>query len=810
MFNNHFKIAARTLMRNKLHTAINVLGLAIGISACFTIFQIVQHEYSFDTFHPDKERIYRVYTRFTGQFEGTNPGVSAPLAQAVKEQIPSVEIVAPMIRSWRTNAELMDANTLSKTFRDKENICFVEASYFDLFSSYEWLAGNPKSALEQPNQVVLLESTAVLYFGDALSAMGKEIRYADSLMTTVAGIVKDLDKNSDLIFTDFISYSSLKNTWLEEDYLLNVWSNFNSNIQLFIKKREGVENTTLTAAFDRLLAENNPPEENENTSWSPNFELQALSDLHFDQGLGVFNQEASAAHRPTLYALMGIAAILLLIASINFINLATAQSLQRSKEVGVRKVLGGDRSSLIKQFLSETTMITSVAVLLSIGFSKLSFTYFKEFLPFGLTFDLFQPSVLLFLLTTIVVVSLLSGFYPAFVLSSFRPIMALKKQSNNNTSGNNNAWLRKTLIVVQFCFSLILITSTLIIGQQVNYLFDKDLGFEKDAIVYFRIPWSEEASKKQLLKEELQRLPEIAQISLQNAPPAINGMSGSTFELEVQNERQSHHLSRKVFDPNYLDLYSIELVAGRNLQHSDTLREFLINEKLVNFMGLQNPEEAIGKMVTWGEKSYPIVGVTKDFHHVNLKYELEPLIMNMDSYTFSMALKLGTQNMSQAMQQVEQIWASIYPNHSFNYRFYDETIAKFYETEQRTSKLLSTATGVAIFISCIGLFGLVSFSVARRTREIGIRKVLGASIPNIVALLSKDFILLVFIAILIGSPIAWYLAQNWLSDFAYRIDLQWWMFALAGLAAIVLAFLTISFQSVRAALANPVESLRNE
>jgi len=347
-------------------------------------------------------------------------------------------------------------------------------------------------------------------------------------------------------------------------------------------------------------------------------------------------------------------------------------------------------------------------------------------------------------------------------------------------------------------------------------MMNKDLGFDKEAIVYFYIPWRAPKASKQLLNNELKKLPEIQMISQHQSPPAANGYSTSSYKFDANSEQVEQSLHRKDMDENYLDLYGIELIAGRELLPSDTVQEYIVNEKLVKMMGLNSPEEAIGKMLAQGEDvGFPIVGVVKDFHHQSLKEKIAPVVMGMSANANCFSLKLNTAGKSGAdiqrtLAQLENTWNTIYTDYSFEYHFFDETLTKFYESERRIAKLMQTATGIAIFISCIGLFGLVSFSVVRRTREIGIRKVLGASVTSIVGLLSKDFIKLVLVAVLIGSPIAWLLAREWLGDFAYRIELQWWLFALAGVLAVAIALLTVSFQSIRAALANPVESLRSE
>jgi putative ABC transport system permease protein len=412
----------------------------------------------------------------------------------------------------------------------------------------------------------------------------------------------------------------------------------------------------------------------------------------------------------------------------------------------------------------------------------------------------------------------LAGLYPAFVLSAFKPVVALKNQFFAKGTGSSAEWLRKGLIVFQFTFSLALIAGTFIIGRQIQFMQDKDMGFNMDAIVHFHVPYQQAPEKKAVLKNKLEQLSGIQGVSIHATVPASNSVNTTIYRFNDGKEIKDYEFHVKSADTSYIHLYDISLLAGRNLLPTDSLREFLINEKALHLLGFKTPQEALDKVLITDEKKgtgYPIVGVVKDFHSRSLREPIHPLVIVTNPYRYAASVKLATQGkgaeaFKATMAQVEQGWKEVYPNDKFEYTFVNEDIAKFYENEQRMSKLMSTATGIAIFISCIGLFGLVSFTVVRRTKEIGIRKILGASVSNIVTLLSKDLLVLVLIAIALGSPIAWYFTNKWLTDFAYRVDIQWWMFAIAGAGAIGMALLTISLQAVRAAVANPVESLRSE
>ena len=820
MLKNYFRIAVRNLLRHKLHTAINVIGLAIGISACLTIFVLVHYEQNFDTFHPDKERIYRVYSEYSGLFNATNSGIAFPMPAAIRKECTGVEAAGHFLTLNNLDISVGNQSQKRQTFEEQKKIIVAEPDFFKVFKSYKWLVGTPESALSEPFKVVLTESRAHFYFGNITpsEAIGREIVYNDSLRTTVSGIVADFTKQTDLDFTDFISFASVPSTWLKNDFGglegMKEWGSTTSDSQLFIKLEKDVPTERITKQFDQLI-------ETYQTDKDPKltikYKLQPLADLRYST-IGIFNDSLEAAHRPTLRALLLVAVLLLVIAGINFINLATAQAVQRSKEVGVRKVLGGTRGILVLQFLGETLVITTIAMLFSILLAQGTIRFFHEFLPEGLTFNPFESGMLAFIIGTVLIVSLLAGLYPAFVLSAFKPVVALKNQFFAKGTDSGAEWLRKSLIVFQFTFSLALIAGTLIISRQIQFMQKQDMGFNSDAVVHFNVPYQQTPEKKAILKNKLEQISSIRGVSLHASVPASNNVNTTVYRFNDGKETKDYEMYVKSADTAYIHLYDIPLLAGRNLQATDSTREFLRNETALHLLGFKTPQEALDKMIITDEKkgtAYPIVGVVKDFHSRSMHEPIHPLVIVTNPYRNDISVKLATQGKSagafkQAMAQVERSWKEVYPDDKFEYTFVNEDIAKFYQSEQKMSKLMATATGIAIFISCIGLFGLVSFTVVRRTKEIGIRKILGASIPDIVTLLSKDLLVLVLIAIALGSPLAWYFTKQWLTDFAYRIDVSWWMFALAGVAAIVVALLTISLQAIRAAVANPVESLRSE
>ncbi len=815
MLRNYLTIALRNLWRNKLYSVLNISGLAIGISACLVIYLIVSYEFSFDTYHADRERIYRVYSQFTGSFKGTNSGVPMPLPAEVRRRFTGIEASTGIFMYW-AKVQIPGGKGKPKTFDYQSDIILAEPQYFNLFSAYQWLAGSPASSLSSPFQVVLTESKAQVYFGrtDPAKLLGRQIHYNDSLVVTVSGIVKDLPKPTDFYFNDFISFPTVQHNWLKQETNLEDWSNTNSAGQFFMKLASGTTAEKIRTQLRSLVKEVNERYK-ERGAGDVDFLLQPLPEMHFGYQIGIFNG-SKAAHPPTLRALSLVALLLLLIASINFINLITAQAVRRAKEVGVRKVLGGTRRELIRQFLSETIVLTTFATLLSLLFADLTIRFFQEFIPPGVALHLTDPLTLMFLLITIGIVSMLSGSYPAFVLSSYAPVLALKNQAYTSCGKTRTAYLRKGLIVFQFAIAQVLIVGTLMVGRQIDFMLNKEMGFARDEIICFQTP-RQLPNKRLILQQELAKLPEVAQMSLHFRPPAWNAVSSTSIKYHRGKEVLEHGVHRKFGDTAYIHLYHISLLAGRNLLPGDSVREFLINETYAHLLGFQQPEQALGKLLDYDDKMIPIVGVMKDFHVRSLHEAIPPVVVACDAveayHYFGLQLATrgkGAKEVAAILEKIGGIYKAVYPDEKFDYSFLDNAITNFYQTEQRMAKLMKNATGIAILLSCLGLFGLVTYTAEQRTKEIGIRKVLGATVTNIVSLLSRDFVKLVLLANLIAWPLAWWAVNQWLQDFTYRISIGWWILMAAGLSALAIALLTVSFQAIKAAMANPVKSLRTE
>ncbi len=811
MLKNNILIAWRNILKHKLQTGINITGLSIGIAGCLVVFLLVKYELGFNKNIVDGDRIFRVYTQFNGVFSGKNGGVPPAMPLLAASALQGAEVQSPL-HTFSANVSIPASGGVGlKKFKKQEDVVITGPAFFDLIQNFEWLAGAPASALSEPFRVVLTESKARTYFGTDSpdEILGRQIYYDDSLLVTVSGILKDPDFRSDFHFTDFISIASIPGSHLKKSIRQDDWGFVNSGDQFFIKAAEGVTPTALAANLkplnERLNADREP-----GTGYNE-FKLQPLSDLHFNQELGVFNYGGATAHKPTLYGLMLIAALLLIIAAINFINLTTVQATLRSRETGVRKVIGATRKQLTFQFLVETALITVLALPVAAALSELAMRYFSEFLPKELILNILSPGVGLFLLAAVVVVTFLAGLYPAFVVSSFQPAFAIKNQAGSGMSGKSGG-LRKGLIVFQFVLAQAFIIGAIIIGQQLKFVMKADLGFEKDAIVYFYTKWGTDNDKKRIFQQKLAQIPEVKSTTIQNQPPMNFGYQASILSYQKNGEIVDAEVHMRMADTAYLQLYGIELLAGRNLLPSDSVEEFLINETFAKNMGYASPSDAIGQLVKYGDTDVPIAGVVKDFHPQSFHHVIPPLAFTSDiSNAYAVAVKISSgQPVSASIDKFRTVFEEVFPGTEFRYHFLDETIEKLYESEMQTAKLINTASGLAILISCLGLFGLAFFSVTRRSKEISIRKILGASVSSVVAMLSKDFIWLVLVALAIAAPLAWFFMDKWLQDFAFRTKIEWWVFAVAGFAAVAVAFVTVGIQSVRAALANPVDRLRNE
>lgn len=821
MFKNYFKIALRHFRHNKVFSFINIAGLAIGISASLVIYLIVQHEFNFDKFHKDGDRIYRVVSKI--EFPDLtihNSGVPVPTANATRNELTGIEAVTHFITSGGGRVSIPSPGSKTPAvFRNQTGVIYADNFYFEIFD-YTWLAGSPQTALNDPFQVVLTESRAKTYFASLKAAeiVGREILYDDTIKATIAGVVKDIAAPTDFIFKEFISRSTLESTNLKRHWNWEEWGSINSSSQMFVRLAPGTTparvEEQLVSLREKYREQNKERSEKDDTRHF----LQGIGDIHFNADYDGFGERQ--AHKPTLFGLLAVASFLLLLGCINFINLTTAQSAQRAKEIGIRKTMGSGKGQLLLQFLSETFVLTFIATILSVVITPWLLNIFSDFIPAGIGFSsLNQQHVWIFLAGLLVIVTVLAGLYPAFVLTRFRPVTTLKNQAHTGTAQTRKAWLRKTLTVTQFVIAQFLVIATLVVSKQVHYSLNKDLGYKRDAIVYFNaernIFSKEKDSRRFALLQKLKGIPEIEKISLSGSAPASNSTSTTTMKFEKGDRVMETMVEVKYADSAFFNLYKMKLLAGRNLQQSDTTKEYVINATYAKMLGFAKPADAIGHFIKRGPL-VPITGVISDFHTKSTHQAIKPLAFSSStdySYTFHLALQPPGDNgatWKDAIAKVEKAYKEIYPESDFNYQFFDESIAAFYESEQNISRLLKWSAGLCIFISCLGLLGLVIFITNTRTKEIGVRKVLGASVTQIVSLLSKDFVILVLIAFIITLPFAWWAMTQWLQDFVYRTSLSWWIFGITGAGMLLVAMLILSVRTIRSAVENPVQSLRTE
>jgi len=817
MIKKYTATAIRHLLKSRLFTTLNVFGLALSISACWVIFRIVDYELSYDRGLPNKANIYRVVTGFIfDEKESYNGGVSAPLYQGVREQIGGLNYIVPVFGKGVNAVEINNTAGKPTIIDEPENIVATDAAYFNMLP-YRWLAGNKSKALLAPENVVLTESRAKQYFphkksSEILNQTITYYSYSDTVQRTVTGIVADLKAPSEFTAQEFCALPT-------KAYELNAWTSTNGSDKLYLQLKQGTQPNKVLKQIENIAASKLKAFRQKNSdafNFKRWYQLLPLSESHFSTYIN--ERDVRKASKPVIYGLSGIALFLLVLACINYINMSVASIPQRAKEIGVRKTLGSSQAALIGQFLSETMITTFMAGILSYLFSLLAFWLLKDIIPPEITpmTSIFQLIVFIILLA--IVVTVLAGLYPAWLITKVKAVNIFRGTSIGLKSGSRFS-LQKVLIVFQFVIALVFITSALIVGNQLQYALKTDMGFNKDAVVLVDVPWKYTSDKKYENKQftllsELKRIPGIQNISLGTAPMINNYSSGQYEYVQEGKEPIQKQVFRKSVDTAYLHLYDMKLLAGRNIRASDTTNEFVINETAVKAFSFESPQAAIGKLIGRKNQKFPVVGVVKDFHQQDFYKTIDPMAFQSEKdnlTTFS--IKLAGKDPSQwqkTLKAVEKEWYQFYPPDTYSYKFYDEVIAKLYEQEQHLARLINLATFISIFISCLGLFGLAVLTALQRTKEIGIRKVLGASVLGIVRLLSKEYVWLVLIAFIIATPVVWWAMNKWLQGFAYRIEIKWWMFLSAGIIAFVLALVTVSFQAVKAALANPVKSLRSE
>lgn len=800
MFKNYFTTAFRNLVREKNTSLLNIAGLTLGITCSLILFLIISYHRSFDQFHAKKDRIFRIVSASNANNRTDyQPGVPAVLPDAFRMDFPEVE--KAVFTSYLADAlVVIPANAgEDKKFREEAGVVYTEPGYFRLFDR-QFVSGSAESAIDEPNEAVIAESLALKYFGKT-DVAGEVLRVAGRDYK-ISGVVKDAPSNTDLPFNLILSYITVK-TEREKAGWGSIWS----DEQFYFMLRDGEEISSVQSKLAAFIKKHVGEDDLQRV-----YHVQALTEMHYDDRYETYTYRTVS--KGVLGAYGVIAFILVLIASINFINLTTAEAIKRSREVGVRKVLGSTRTQLMVQFLGETLVVTVVAVILALALTQLLLGFINPFMELHLALN-FSGNISLyaFLIALTAGVALLSGLYPAFVLSGFKPALALKNSGNNRSS--SAYFLRGGLVVLQFFISQVFIIGTIILIRQINYFTEKDLGFSKEAIVVIEVPdlhgldEKSAAVKRKNLRDEMMRIPGVELASLGSAPPTSGRVSKTN--ASIQGVADSYQTQVKMIDGQYLDLYQLTLLGGKDLDDADTVTGYIVNEQFARTAGFQNPQDIIGTKLNLWEKKQPVIGVVKDFHTVSLENPIEPtVLMNGSNSYSSLALRINTARTGEIISAAKQKWESVYSDHIFEYQFMDESIRIFYEDQHKATTMLGFFTAIAICIGCLGLFGLATFMTNQRTKEIGVRKVMGASVSSILVIFLKEYGKLVCIGFILAAPLAAFAMQQVLNEFAYRIEIGADIFVIAFVITLLVATITVGYRSVKAAIMNPVKSLRYE
>jgi len=796
MLNNYLKYSFRIMRRNKLFSVINISGLAISLTAFLLMALYIEDELSYDRFHEKANRIYRVADdKQIPNMMLRSAESAAPVAPALLSEYPEIQEAA---RITSTEALVKYENK----FFEERNIFYADPGLLKIFS-FGMLKGNTANALNEPMSVVLTEQIAGKYFG-VNDPLGKMLSM-DGKNVKVTGVVKNIPANSHLNFDFLVSMSTAQQKGSGYDWLFTNW--YSNNFYTYLLLPENYDVSKLSARledFDKRHHNNS-----ENTTH--HYALEKLTDiyLHSDRE----NQVGKTGSITNLYVFSAVALMILLVACINFINLSTARAAGRAKEVAIKKVAGAAKLQMIMQFFTESFLMTAISLALAVILGYLFLPAFNNFSGKSLSFELYSPIHITSVIVLLICIALLSGSYPAFVLSGFEPALALKGKIKASVW---SIGIRKGLVVFQFAVSIVLIICSLVIYGQLQFMQRHDLGFRPSQTMVINFEGDNSVQRQyQTIRRRLLTIAGVKQVTASSNVPGDRHSGGWSMNFAKKNgDTVKTELPVYLTDYNYLEQYGIPIVAGRRFSPqyaADTVESMIINETALRKLGFNNAEEAIGVHVDMYPAEGKIIGVFKDFHFESLQKAIEPLTMRVIPSKFRLlSIEINTTNVRQVIAQVEKTWSALAPQRPLEYSFLDENFNKQYQSEKLFGQVFTVFTSLAIVIACLGLFGLALFSIQQRTKEIGIRKVLGASVTGIAGLLSGDFIRLVFIAILLASPVSWYVMNRWLQDYSYRITISWWLFVIAGVLAILIALCTVSFHAIKAAIANPVKSLRTE
>jgi ABC-type antimicrobial peptide transport system permease subunit len=791
MFQNYFKTAFRNLLRHRLFSGLNIFGLATGMACSILILLWVQDELSFDRFNHNADHIFRVISGASG----TEYAVVPPsLADAIETQIPAIE------RATRV-APVQKMITVGTKKFNQGNIYYADSNFLRIFN-YSLLKGNIASVLSLPNSTVLTEGTAIKYFGSADAAIGKTLYIDNNIKGTdllVTGVLRDIPSNSHLqpeMLIPMDLYDKVNHTKYG-------WTNF--DVYVYFQLKAAVAPTA--SDLGRITRQVNEIYGRNNNEFSASFFAQPLTGIHLHSHYLMDVPGQGSYAYVTIFSLAAF--FIIIIACINFMNLATAVSGQRAKEVGLRKTVGALRPQLIAQFIGESSLLSFISLILAVLIVYLMLPLFNQLAAKTISFNPFSANIFIRLAGIAVITGLLSGSYPAFFLSSFNPVKALK---GNKILRSNKSFLRNGLVVLQFSISIILIISTLVVHNQLRFIRNRDIGFNKENLLYMQMPQvGDLKNNKDAMRATLASYPDIRNYTFTDQLPTNLTYGSSQLVWPGMDPGEQVEAYRLRVDENFAGTFGMKMVAGRffSKDFAGDDSSYVVNEAALKVMHMK-PGEAVGRSITFWDQKAPIIGVVKDFNFKPVQQPIGPLVMKSNFSGGYVVMKTTPANMQRMIASLQKSFHNVYGDYPFSYGFVNADLAKLYVTEQRMEKLFNVFSILSIIISCLGLFGLATFAAQQRIKEIGVRRVLGASEAGIVTLLSKDFIQLVIISFAIAFPVAWWAMNQWLENFAYRIGLSWWTFMAAGLAALLIALITVSFQSVRAAIANPVKSLRTE
>ena len=800
MIKNFFLVAYRNLVKNKATSVLNISGLAIGVMVCLVIGVWLQRELSFDDFHPDGDKIFRISNTFKSESESfSQAGSGAAFGAHLTEQLPAVKATC------RVFGQTYKVKSGDNLFIES-NAVAVDSNFFSFFG-FELLKGNAEQVLSSMEKMVMTERLAIKYFGSVNEAMGKTVEIDGKFQRTIAGVAADVPPNSQIQFDMLLPYSHLKSEMMKQ-------YNFNPDSMwvggwpyVYVQLNNPSKWKEAEQQLNKVAEKFSEKEWKEN-KMSYTYQLQPLRDIHLKSKLRYDAANNGSLARVKIFSIVGI--IVLLLACINYINLTTAGAIKRARETSVRKVVGASKLQLIRQFFLETFLICTIAVLIGVLLLKLILPAFSTWIgqPYEFSFTLEN---ILIITGFIIFISIIAGIYPAAVLSAFNPAVALKGSFLQSSRGN---FIRKGLVVFQFTITIALVASILIISRQMNFIRKQSLGFEGNAVVEVRFFGEQPVIDQYVsLRNQLLQSPYILNVT-KHRQNVVGGLgNGWTVTENLKGEEISSSLYNIGVDTTFFDTYSMKLAAGRFFSKdfpTDTTKAVLVNEAAVRTFGWQKPENAIGKRFGKGDDVRTVIGVIKDFNFESLHKPVDALLIEYARAGNRLSLKVDGRHTDEAINHLQKTWQTLVPGIPLEYAFVDESIKKLYGNEQKMQGIFYGFAALSLLIACLGLFGLSIFVVERKVKEIGIRKVLGASVTGIVGLLSRDFLKLVLIAAVIAFPFAWYFMHEWLQDFAYRVNIGWWVFAAAGATALFIALVTISFRAIKAALANPVKSLRTE